>query len=31
VIEGGLQRRLEPGQTVETEVRFIAFEGLASR
>lgn len=30
VIEGGLQRRLEPGQTFETEVRFIAFEGLSS-
>ena len=30
VIEGGLQRRLDPGQTLETEVRFIAFEGLRS-
>jgi hypothetical protein len=30
VIEGGLQRRLEPGETLETEVRFVAFEGLRS-
>ncbi len=30
VIEAGLQRRLEPGETLETEVRFIAFEGLRS-
>ncbi len=30
VIEAGRQRRLEPGETLETEVRFIAFEGLRS-
>ena len=30
VIEGGLQRRLEPGETLETEVRFVTFEGLRS-
>jgi hypothetical protein len=30
VIEAGRQRRLEPGQTLETELKFIAFEGLRS-
>ena len=30
VIESGLQRRLEPGETLETEVRFVTFEDLRS-